>query len=307
MAFGSASGWSNLPQGNFSPVIFSKRAQLAFRRRSVIQAITNSDYFGEISSMGDTVRIIKEPAITVRSYARGTQVVAQDLDDDELTLTVDQGNYFSFPVDDIEKKHAHHDWMALASDRGGFELKNSMDSEVLTYIDSQIPTANQIGTEASPSTIAASGATHTPLEIMNELKRVLDQADVPEEDRWFVADPFFFQLLGAEGSTLLSSDYTTTQNILRNGRISEGLIRGFNVFMSNNLGTVGTGSTATSGTNGTWLIAGHGSAVATAEQILNVESLRSQDTFGDIVRGLHVYGRKALRTNALVGSLWRTV
>lgn len=61
MAFPAAVGHGNLPNGNFSPVIFSKKAQLAFRKESTAMAITNNDYFGEIANVGDSVRIIKEP------------------------------------------------------------------------------------------------------------------------------------------------------------------------------------------------------------------------------------------------------
>ena len=81
MAFTSAAGYGNLPNGNFSPVIYSKQVQLAFRKAAVCEAITNSDYFGEIAAMGDSVKIIKEPEITVTSYERGTAVAAQNLAD----------------------------------------------------------------------------------------------------------------------------------------------------------------------------------------------------------------------------------
>ena len=73
MAFTSASGYGNLPNGNFSPVIYSKQVQLAFRKSTVVGEITNSDYFGEIAAQGDTVQIIKEPEISVQAYIRGTQ------------------------------------------------------------------------------------------------------------------------------------------------------------------------------------------------------------------------------------------
>jgi len=96
MAFSSSSGYGNLPNGNWSPVIYSKKVQLAFRKSSVAQAITNSEYFGEISSMGDAVRIVKEPEVSVQAYARGTQITAQDLDDSDFTLVVDKANYFAF-------------------------------------------------------------------------------------------------------------------------------------------------------------------------------------------------------------------
>ena len=59
MAFSTVAGYTNLPNGNFSPVIYSKQVQLAFRKSSVVEGITNSDYFGEIAQMGDTVKILK--------------------------------------------------------------------------------------------------------------------------------------------------------------------------------------------------------------------------------------------------------
>jgi hypothetical protein len=91
MAFTTATGYGNLPNGNFSPVIYSKKVQLAFRKATVVGDITNSDYVGEIASQGDTVKIIKEPEISVSAYARGTQVTAQDLDatTDSGTIAID--------------------------------------------------------------------------------------------------------------------------------------------------------------------------------------------------------------------------
>ena len=70
--------------------------QLAFRKSSVVEAITNSDYFGEIAQMGDSVKIIKEPEITVKSYARGTTITPQDLDDEDL----DDGDLYGEELED---------------------------------------------------------------------------------------------------------------------------------------------------------------------------------------------------------------
>lgn len=61
MAFRAAAGWGSLPNGVFSPIIYSKKVQLAFRRASVVQGITNTDFFGDIASHGDSVKIIREP------------------------------------------------------------------------------------------------------------------------------------------------------------------------------------------------------------------------------------------------------
>ena len=107
MAYSTAAGYGNLPSGNFVPVIYSQKVLKFFRRASVAEAITNTDYAGEIENFGDTVNIIKEPTITVNSYTRGSTVNTEALADDQIQLVVDQGNYFAFKVDDIEERHSH--------------------------------------------------------------------------------------------------------------------------------------------------------------------------------------------------------
>jgi hypothetical protein len=305
MAFSSASGYTNLPNGNFSPTIFSKKAQIAFRKTSVAQAITNTDYYGEISEYGDTVRIIKEPDITVNSYQRGTTVAAQDLADDELTLTVDQANYFAFKLDDIEKQQAHHNWDAMASSRAGYKLRDNMDSEILSYMTGEVPTAGQEGDSTTPATVGFGTQDFTPIQYINRLARFLDMNDVPEDGRWLVVDPIFCELLRDENSKLLDSDYAHEEsNTLRNGMVTRRPVYGFTLYKSRNLPVLGTGPTASGTGNGTWVLAGHMSSTATAEQINKTERYRDPDTFADVVRGLHMFVRKTLRTEALVGGVW---
>ena len=123
MAFNSASGHNNLPSGNFTPEIFSQKVLKFFRRASVAEDITNTDYAGEIENFGDTVRIIKEPTITVSSYARGAVVNPQDLADDQTTMVVDQANAFAFKIDDIEERQSHVNFEALATSSGAYSLK----------------------------------------------------------------------------------------------------------------------------------------------------------------------------------------
>ena len=125
MAFNSAAGYGNLPSGNFTPQIFSQKVLKFFRRASVAEDITNTDYFGEIENFGDTVNIIKEPTISVSSYTRGSVVNTQNLADDQITLTVDQANAFSFKIDDIEERHSHVNFEALATSSGAFSLKRN--------------------------------------------------------------------------------------------------------------------------------------------------------------------------------------
>jgi len=119
---------------------------------------------------------------------------------------------------------------------------------------------------------------------------------VPEEGRWVVASPDFYEQLSQSSSKLLSVDYNAGQGSIRNGLVSSGKLRGFSMYKSNNLPAV---SSATG-----FLMAGHISAVATAQTITSTEVLRDPTSFGDIVRGLHVYGAKVLRPEALIGGFY---
>ena len=155
MAFPKAVGYGNLPNGNFSPVIYSKQVQLAFRKASTVEDITNNDYFGEIANMGDSVKIIKEPEVSVQSYARGTQITAQDLNDEDSTLVVDQANYYAFKIDDIEAAHSHVNFMQMASDRAAYRLRDQYDQDVLGYLSGFQQSAKH--TNAGTARTTASG------------------------------------------------------------------------------------------------------------------------------------------------------
>ena len=349
MAFKTAAGYGNLPNGNFSPVIYSKQVQVAFRKAAVCEAITNNDYFGEIAQMGDSVRIIKEPEITVKEYARGAQITPQDLDDEDFTLTIDKANYYAFKVDDIEEAHSHVNFQSLASDRAAYRLADQFDQEVLGYlsgfkqsaISSAAGTANDVvsGSKAVstagsdellttmklrkdsfgnittssagdhsiplaarlPGATALPTATASPLMVISRMGRLLDQQNVDTQGRWLVVDPVFVELLKDEDSRLLNSDFGGSG--LQNGLVINNL-HGFNVYVPNNLPSVGTGAATTGSANQNSnfgvIVAGHSSAVATAEQINKTETYRDPDSFADIVRGMHLYGCKILRPEAIV-------
>jgi len=349
MAFSTASGYGNLPNGNFSPIIYSKQVQLAFRKSAVANAITNNDYFGEIANQGDTVKIVKEPEISVSSYERGTQIQAQDLDDEDFQLTIDKANYFAFKMDDIEEAHSHVDFMQLATDRAAYRLADQMDQECLGYLSGYAQSAkhsvadgvntsvngtravstagtdelltsmklkkgdfNSITTSSAgdhsiplairlPGITTAPTATVSPLTVIARMGRLLDQQNVDTRGRWLVLDPVFIEMLKDEDSRMLNADYGGAG--LQNGLVMNNL-HGFRVYESNNLPEVGTGAGTSGSSNQNdhygVIVAGHDSAVATAEQINKVETYRDPDSFADIVRGMHLYGRKILRPEAIV-------
>jgi|TARA_R110000764_G_scaffold200313_3_gene285657 hypothetical protein len=293
-------GGSGGGTGNWLATIYSQKALKFFRTASVVEGITNNDYLGEISAYGDTVKVIKEPTITVSSYTRGATVAAQALVDNELTLTIDQANYFSFNVDDLEEKLSHVNWKELATSGGAYGLKNKFDQEVLDYMATQALAANQVNnkTTANILTVGFASGQQDPLNLLSKMARLLDEQEVPEEGRWLVVSPRFLETLVQSSSKLISTDYNDGAASLKNGLVMAAPLRGFRIHKTNNAPVyTSTGGTPVVGAD--ILMAGHMSAVATASAITNTETFRNQTTFGDVVRGLHVYARSVVRPESL--------
>ena len=301
---GLATGYQNLPSGNWVPAVYSQKVQKFFRRASVVEDITNTDYAGEIENFGDTVNIVKEPSITVSDYARGQTVNTQTLADDKLQLTVDQGSYFAFKVDDIEERQSHVNWEALATSSGAYSLKRNYDYNVLKNIyDNAATSAANTGTDASP--IDGDAAADTLADVISAAKTVLDGNDVPEENRWFVAPPAFYKQLRKAGAKIMDQSVMADggASSMRNGMVTDRPLFGFRLYSTNAIavssGAASSKTFGSAGSNEYAFLYGHQGAVATANHIAKTELIRDPDSFSDIVRGLHVFGRKILRSDAV--------
>lgn len=347
MAFQTAVNYGNLPNGVFVPEVFSKKVQKVFRKTSVVEGITNSDYWGEISAFGDTVKIIKEPEIIVRPYARGTNLLKQDLVDEDFSMVIDKANYYMFGVDDIEEKQSHVNWMELATSRAAYDMSQEFDKEILGYMSGyqrnavtglweartaangtpawatadadELLSRNKLtradfatgGSTSDSIAVGVSGTYDaTPLQILNRMSRKLDELNVPQDGRWIVIDPVFKEKLMDENSKLVNADYNhgSGGEGLNNGQLQANKIRGFRIHESNNLpyfgGGAGTIDTNGSSTDYGVLIAGIDAAVATASQMQKTEKYRDPQSFGDIVRGFQLYGRKILRPEGLIRAVY---
>jgi len=322
MAFSTSSGYGNLPSGNFAPEIFSQKVLKFFRRASVVEDITNTDYAGEIENFGDTVKIIKEPTVSVAAYQRGSVVNPQDLADDQISMVVDNANAFAFKIDDIEERHSHVNFEALATSSGAFALKRKYDAAVLQHISDAAGIAASAVSGTTLTTTAAAGTLGTAnapinvetndngINLMLAMARLLDDESVPEENRWFVAPPIFYEKMFQAGNKIAEVQVTgDASSPLRNGLAINGTFAGFRCYKSTALNSTGgtdqltlTDGSATLATDGSEnvVLAGHMSAVATASHIAKTEVVRSTESFSDVIRGLHVFGRKVLRQEAVV-------
>jgi hypothetical protein len=307
----SVSGQTN---SYFLPSIYSRKVLNFFRKSSVVEAITNTDYAGEISAYGDSVKIIKEPVISVSDYTRNSDTTETRLTDQEINLVVDSAKAFKFIVDDIESNMSHVNFKEVATSSAAYALRDSYDAAVIANMFSGVSSSSPdhiLGADAAAATqtmgqhqggsnsidLTGSDGTGTdPLDVMAFMAKLLDEQNVPEEGRWFVAPPAWYEQLSQSGSKLMSVDFNAGQGSIRNGLVSSGKLRGFDMYKSNNIAAASTASGK--------VLAGHISSTATAQTIISTETLRDPTSFGDIVRGLHVYGSKVLRPEALVSAFF---
>lgn len=284
----------------FIPEIWSGKLQAKFYKSTVLGEITNNDWEGEIKGQGDKVYIRSVPTITIRDYTKGMDLTKEVPLSTPTELLIDKGKYFAVVLDDVDKVQSDMNLMDMFTSDAAEQMKITIDALVLDGVKAAAATANKgatagalsgnlnLGTDATPRAITKANV----LDLILDMGQTLDEQNVPESGRFLVIPAWV-------GAMLKNSDlkqaYLTgdTASPLRNGKI--GMIDRFTVYLSNNLP-----KTADSDS---YLMAGTKDAITFASQMTMVETIRSESTFGNIVRGLNVFGYKTIKPEALVNAI----
>ena len=294
---------SNANGAKFIPEIWSGKLQVKFYKSTVLGEVTNNDWEGEIKGAGDKVYIRSIPTITIRDYQKGQSLVNEAPTSPPIELTIDKGKYFSVVVDDVDEVQADIKLMDIFTNDAAEQMKIVIDADVLGGVYADIAAGNKGATAGVNSASLNFGTAQTPkivtkndvLDLILDLGLALDEQNVPEDGRWMVIPAWMAAMI--KGSELRQAYLTgDDQSTLRNGKV--GNIDRFTVYISNNLAVSGTGATAAY-----TVLAGTRDAISFASQITNVETLRSESTFGHIVRGLNVYGYKVTKPEAIAGAI----
>ena len=285
--------------GNFIPEIWSGKLIENFYDATVLSAISNTDYEGEIRRMGDTVNIRTQPNITIREYVKGQTLSVENPDSPKLQLVIDKGEYFACVEDDVDRVQSDIKLMDMWSKDASEQMKIKIDQRVLTDMLPDIAATNKGATAGAQSASFNLGTSAAPLAITSanvidlivDAGTVLDEANAPESDRFLVIPAKMAGLI--KKSELKDASLTgDSMTPLRNGRL--GMIDRFTIYVSHNL-NVASGKTS--------VIAGHKMGFTFASQMTEMETLRAQTTFGNIVRGLQVYGYKVVKPEALLSAV----
>lgn len=292
--------------GTFIPQIWSGRLLEKFYAATVLAAISNTNYEGEIKKHGDTVIIRTIPTLTIRDYEATGPITVERPSSNVIQLLIDKGKYFAAILDDVMRVQADMDLLDMWADDASEQLKIAIDTQVLAAIPAQVDAANKgttagkisgdinLGKATAPITVGPADGVGIVgiLSLLIDMGVCLDEQNVPEPGRWAILPAW------AVG-TLLKSDLRQADamgddtSVLRNGRV--GTIARFNVYQSNLL------PTATEGTDKAFhILAGHNTGLTFASQLTEMETLRVESTFGTLMRGLQVYGFKVLKPESIV-------
>lgn len=302
-------GTGNAFQSNgFIPEIWSGKLVEKFYASTVLAAISNTDYEGEIRNQGDRVKIRTKPTITIRDYRADGQLQLERPEGSNIELYIGNGKYFNTILDDVMEVQSDLNALSIWSDDAAQQLKINVDTDVLAGILGGMNAKNK-GTTAGKITSSINlGASTTPLSVVSRspsagqveildvllrLGQALDEQNIPEEGRWVVLPVWAVAQLKFSD---LRQAYITGDSVspLRNGRV--GMVDRFTIYSSNLLPSGVAGGLAA----GEFVVyAGHAHGLTFASQISKVETLRSELTFGTILRGLQVYGYQIVDGTAL--------
>lgn len=273
---------ANLPNGNFLPEAWSKKLQAKFYAKTCMDHIFNHNWEGECKH-NSKVQIRVRPTVNVGDYVVNGSISYQDLGDDKITLVIDKAKVFAFKVDDVDLAQSDIKIMNEASADAAENMKNAIEQQVFgsVYADATTQVTNTLLTKANI------------IDYIIDRGVAFDELNVPSEGRWMVFPPWAVGMIKKSDlkDASLSGDGTS---ILRKNGDYVGDINGFHIYKSNNL----TGSGASVSTQ-THALAGTKDAVCFASQFTRTETLRLQDTFGDAIRGLNVYGFLTTKPQAL--------
>ena len=319
MAFPVASGGTLYPVGGvpntlgatgFIPEIWSGKLIEKFYASTVLAQISNTDYEGEIKNQGDKVRIRTKPTITISDYQADMALALQRPSGNVIDLLIDKGKYFNTILDDVMDVQSDLNLLSMWSDDAAEQMKITIDTAVLLAMKDQAASPDNRGaaagkvshiinlgvTSTGPLAVVARSPAAGKVEIVDAILRLgqtLDEQNIPETGRWIVLPTWAATLIKMSElrEAYLSGDATS---ILRNGRI--GMVDRFTLYTSNLL----PNGTAAGLVAGEYLMyGGHAHGLTFASQMTKMETLRSEQTFGTIMRGLQVFGHKVVAGTAL--------
>lgn len=244
----------------------------ALQENSVGLALFRKNYGGDIER-GKTIHLSAVVPPTITNYATSRTTTAEAVADDGDALPIDHADAFDFKVDDIDKAQAAGSFEEYTRS-AALALAEKAEGELFKAAKAG---GSQVAGVTGPKSFDDAFA------VVRDIRKAMSKNKVPQGERVLVVNAEFAALLlDSKGGILVRADESGTPAGLREATL--GNLLGFTVVQSEAVPVVNTPAAY-----GIWK-----PALAYVSQIDEVETMRAHDSFADRVRGLHVYGVKAL-------------
>lgn len=269
---------------NFIPEIWAAELLQSLKKGLVYgqSPVVNTDYEGEITGQGDTVKVSTVGAPTVFDYTANSDMPAvEELTTAQRSLVIDTAKGFNFQVDDVDAAQVAGDVMGGAMTEAAYALRDEVD-QAIAGLYTDVDAGNAISTTSITTGVLA-------YDGLVDLNVLLSESNVPTGNRWAVVPPWYAGLLRQSSNFVAGAAGAIPGTDFQNGVI--GTVDGLTVYESNNAPLI-TGDDYA-------VLAGYPGAISHAQQIASVEAYRPEGRFADALKGLLVFGSKVMRPTGL--------
>jgi hypothetical protein len=273
---------------NFIPELWSKKILKELDKAHMLVKNCSTSYSGEISGLGSKVKINSINSPTIGDYVPNSTVITpEQLKDESRMLEITQAKYFAFFLDDVDAKQATGGLLEEGLRKAVIALKDAAEVFITTKF-----------TEAYKTITNASLTSGDFYSTFAKAKRYLMKSNVGITDD-IVAEvsPEVW-----EKGVLANILYNNQNNgdVIKKGQYVESL--GMTFHVSNNIAVTETSEDIAAST----CVVRTKEAIGYAEQIMKTEKYMPENAFSDAIKGLHVYGAKALKPKEMVALVLTT-
>lgn len=266
------------------PTIVSSGILESLKENLVYGRLLNDDYLGDVIP-GNTVKIPSIGAVTVSPYTVYTDMTDKKAEDSSQSLTINQQQYFSIVLDDIDAAMSKPAILAAYAREAAHQIQKKIDGYLAGVLSAGTLTTG-LGDGTTPIEVNSANIGSQ----LSAMAVLLDNALVPRSGRYVVLPPWAVEKL------VLSNIADSTNNV---GELSEGFVArhaGFNVLMSPLVPNTAGAKYK--------IIAGSNISATKAVGIDKTEIIRHPTQFADKLRGLAVYGAKLTRAATVCVGTW---
>lgn len=259
---------------NFIQTIWSKSIQDDLELECKLVENCLRTYEGDCK-YAQSVKILGVGEPTIGVYDGSSDIEIEEMSDRSQILTIDQARYFAFYVDDVNEAQSVPGLRQEYQRKAVHGLAVQRDSYVASLIKN-VTTAKHVTVAADLTEAAVKAAVDKGIVAMRERNF--------NEDGVIEISPAVYNVF----KNCLITLSTDNPEYIKKGKV--GVYDGFDVIMTNNLAK---------DTGHVYCCIRGKKAIAFAGQINEVEALRAEKKFKDIVRGLDTFGGKTIDENRI--------